>query len=173
MPKRKNRIPFEKNLGKILDGLQEKGITIPAFVLSETGRKNALNIYENEEHWTDFVGKEIKWASNLWNTVGYPDTKQNQNNFAFLVSKQLYFTVRDTFYDKGVSEVEFEMFGLSSKVNLMSAFVLERIMTDIFGRPQEEEPYMTDEEQMDLARRIDAVKKEVYKKVRKNRKKRK
>ena len=166
MAKIDESITFEKNISKILTGLEKEGVTCPAFLLTEKGRKKAVDICENSELWTTFIDQRLEWASKLWDTIECSDTKQNQYNFAAMTSKAVYNNFLHTMrnYHLAISYDEFSG---------VCALFMERVVTDIFGLPQELKKEMTDIEARDLVEKIEGVRKKVHKKARKKSKKKK
>ena len=173
MAKKNKSIDLRKNLGKILQGLEERDVTCPVFILTEKGRKKVSKMYENTKQWAELIDMSLEYISDTWDEIGCSDTKQNQNNFAVITAHHTESDIRDMFLSRPGGSVAMMLTDLNEKIELAAGLIQERTVTDIFGRPREEEPDLDPKEKERIESHIRSIKKKVYKKARKKSKKKK
>ena len=137
MAKKYDEMDFIKNQGKILNILEKRDIICPVFSLTEQGRKKVIAIYENNQLWTDLIDSLLDWISELWDQVKEEcaDTKQNQNNFAVINAYDSFSKFKDMLENHPLSFTLLIDSSIDSDIELLSHFFIERVITQVFGRP--------------------------------------
>ena len=169
------KIYLNNVIGKILNDLEKKDITCPIFMMTDDERKQAVDIYENSKLWPQIIDERLELASELWEEVlkECSNTKQNQNNFAFVASKAFHDDL-DSAISNSPEAVALKILGdLEPDLLRMVFLLMERIVTDNFGRPRREEDPMEIILQKEITDEIEDTIKKVCKKARKKNKKKK